>query len=428
MTVLNSSPRFSPNNQQRIPEKVQHSAPVLKNKDIVVVGLQPWYFPMGCNAKDIALLLAEHNRVMYVNIPVKRKIFLTNSDPKFTPHIDALKKKQELIRPIGPNIWEFYPDCVIDSANWLPFTGLFQIVNYFNTRRYAREIKKACKQLGFRDIIVFNDNDPYNGFYLKELLKPSLYIYYLRDFLQGFDYWRRHTAVIEPQLIRKSDVVVANSTYFAEYSSTLNPTSWYIGQGCNLEAFDASQDRPVPDDLQSIGRPIIGYIGALDSSRLDHDILRSIATENPGWNLVMVGPEDEKFLQSDLHDIPNIHFKGRKPFDQLAAYVKAFDVCINPQFNNTITRGNYPLKIDEYLAMGKPVVATRTVAMKIFEDHTYLADQPGEYTGLIKKALAANSQEKANERIRFAQSHSWENSVDELYKAIESTGKFTTES
>jgi glycosyltransferase involved in cell wall biosynthesis len=106
----------------------------------------------------------------------------------------------------------------------------------------------------------------------------------------------------------------------------------------------------------------------------------------------------------------------------------AFDVCINPQFNNTITRGNYPLKIDEYLAMGKPVVATRTVAMKIFEDHTYLADQPGEYTGLIKKALATDSQEKANERIRFAQSHSWENSVDELYKAIESTGKFTTES
>ena len=80
--------------------------------------------------------------------------------------------------------------------------------------------------------------------------------------------------------------------------------------------------------------------------------------------------------------------------------------------------GNYPLKIDEYLAMGKPVVATRTKAMKLFEEYTYLADKPEEYPDLIKKALAGDSKEKHRQRIAFAQTHTWENSMSELYKVI----------
>ena len=68
--------------------------------------------------------------------------------------------------------------------------------------------------------------------------------------------------------------------------------------------------------------------------------------------------------------------------------------------------------------MGKPVVATRTTAMNIFEDHTYLANEPGEYQGLIEKALVENNPEKQNERIAFAHGHTWENCMDEMYKAI----------
>jgi glycosyltransferase involved in cell wall biosynthesis len=93
-------------------------------------------------------------------------------------------------------------------------------------------------------------------------------------------------------------------------------------------------------------------------------------------------------------------------------------VCINPQLLNTITRGNYPLKIDEYLAMGKPVVASRTRAMKLFEEYTYLADKPEEYVSLIEKALAEDSEKNRVRRIKFAQSHTWKNSMDKLYSVI----------
>ncbi len=103
---------------------------------------------------------------------------------------------------------------------------------------------------------------------------------------------------------------------------------------------------------------------------------------------------------------------------ELPAYINAFDVCINPQVKNEITKGNYPLKIDEYLAMGKPVIATRTEAMRMFEPYTYLSDSPLEFVSLVKKALSENSEELSAARKAFAKTHTWEKSLEELSKVI----------
>jgi teichuronic acid biosynthesis glycosyltransferase TuaH len=394
--------------------------PGIKGRDIVMVGLQPWYFKTGCNAKNIANLLALHNRVLYVNVPIKRNAYYAKEpDPKLLPHIELRRAGGEPLQQLGQNLWEFYPESLIESVNWLPSTAAFRLLDHVNNRRFAANIRAAMKTLGFSNIILFNDNDIYNGFYLKELLKPSVYIYYFRDWLQGFSYWKKHATILEPELIRKSDVVLTNSLWFNQYSAGINPRTYYMGQGCDFDHFDPQKIAPTPpEDITPIPRPIIGYIGALDSERLSIDTIVLIAKSDPSWSIALVGPEDDAFLQSPLHQIPNVHFLGRKPFEQLASYVNTFDVCINPQQKNEITRGNYPLKIDEYLAMGKPVVATRTVAMELFKEHTFLANQPEDYPGLIQQALETNTAEEMRERIRFARTHSWENCMIPFYQSI----------
>src|SRR5690606_29560760 len=128
-----------------------------------------------------------------------------------------------------------------------------------------------------------------------------------------------------------------------------------------------------PDELKNISEPIIGYIGSISSVRLDINIIKNLAVNNPEWTIVLVGPQDEEFKESDIHRIKNIFFIGPKAIKDLPAYIKSFDVCINPQTLNILTIGNYPRKIDEYLAVGKPVVATATEAMKEFEDYVFLA-------------------------------------------------------
>ena len=394
---------------------------IVSGRDIVVIGLQPWYYEIGSNCKNIATQFAKHNRVLYVNLPVNRKTFHSrDKNQGIQQHCAVIKGKGEKIRPIGPNMWEFYPTSLVESINGLPSTKAFKAINYLNNRRFARNIRFAIRALGFKDIILFNDNDIYNGFNLKEMLRPSLYIYYCRDFLQGYDYWKKHVSVLEPQLIKKADAAVTNSTYYAEYCSTYNSRSFYIGQGCNFELFNIDQVHPKPEELARLAAPgpIIGYVGAIDSARLDEKIISVMAKSHPDWNIVLVGPEDGFFAASSLHELPNVHFTGRKPLQSLPDYVAHFDVCINPQLDNVITKGNYPLKIDEYLAMGKPVVATRTRTMKLFEDYTYLANVPEDYPALIEKALSEDGPDQAAARIAFARSHTWENSMKELYKVI----------
>jgi glycosyltransferase involved in cell wall biosynthesis len=105
----------------------------------------------------------------------------------------------------------------------------------------------------------------------------------------------------------------------------------------------------------------------------------------------------------------------------LPAYSSRFDVCINPQLLNEVTIGNYPLKIDEYLAMGKPVVATHTRAMELFGDAVYTAENPADYPALLDKALAEDNNILREKRIALANTHTWENSVRELLRAIENT-------
>ncbi|PSL43733.1 glycosyltransferase involved in cell wall biosynthesis [Chitinophaga niastensis] len=389
------------------------------NRDIVIVGLQPWYTKIGSNCKNIALEFARHNRVLYVNSPLDRRtIIKEKDDPHVQYQLKALEGKEKTVVQVEDNLWNLYPATILESINWIPSTTVFSWLNRRNNRRFANSIAAAIREMNFKDVILFNDNDIFRGYYLKEFLKPASYVYYSRDYLLGVDYWRKHGKILEPRHIAKADVAVANSLYLAEMLQQYNPNSFYVGQGCDLRLFDPTVQRERPADLPEGNRPLIGYVGALNTLRLDITILQAIATAHPEWQLVLVGPEDDAFRESSLHQLPNVYFPGKKDMQLLPAYIQAFDVCLNPQVVNEVTAGNYPLKIDEYLAMGKPVVATATQTMELFRGHVYLATSAAGYIPLIEEALRDHTPVLAQQRIRFAGEHTWENSVAAIYKAI----------
>lgn len=395
---------------------------IFKGRDIVVVGQQPWDVEIGSNCKNIAIEFSRHNRVLYVNSALDRRHKVNHAnDPKVKKRIDVVNGQADGLVELQENLWNLYPDEVIESINWMPHNFIYTFLNKINNKRFARSIDKAAKRLGFKNYILFNDDDLFKSFYLKELLKPAISIFYSRDFLLSVDYWKVHGKTMEPELIKKSDLCVANSTYLASYCRKYNPNSHYVGQGCDLEMFTNKQELATPADVVPIRKPVIGYVGALQSIRLDIELLAYVAKTKPEWSIVLVGPEDDVFKASNLHQIENIHFLGSKDPSTLPSYINSFDVCLNPQSINQVTIGNYPRKIDEYLAMGKPTVATRTEAMSVFEGHTYLGTTKEDYVTLIEKALTENNEEKQQQRIQFATAHTWENNVKEIYKAINLT-------
>ena len=391
---------------------------MIKGKDIVIVGLQPWDISIGSNCKNIAIEFSKFNRVLYVNAPIDRKTKLFQSrDPNIKKRLDIAKSGKNLIQ-VSDNIWNLYPIQIIESINWIPSTTIFKSLNKINNRRFGNEILKAIQKLSFIDYILFNDSDMLRSFYLPEILAPSLSIYYSRDNLMSQPYYYKHGHVLEPQLMSKSDIVFANSEYLAKYALRFNTNSFNIGQGCDLSVFHPYQKNIELPDIDNIKGPIIGYIGAISSLRLDIPLLEKICEERPDWNFVFIGGQDQPFLNSSLHDKKNVFFLGMKDVNLLPNYLAKFDLAINPQSLNPMTEGNYPRKIDEYLAMGKPVVATSTLTMEIFKNHVYLGKTPGEFILLIEKGLIENSEKKKSERISFANTHTWENCIIRIYQII----------
>ncbi len=393
---------------------------MIKNQDIIVMGIQAWDIEIGSNCKNIAVEMAKNNRVLYVNPPMDRvSRFRERHTEKIKKRMRVKKGQDKDLVQLDDTMWNLYPKTMIESINFVKNKGLFDFLNRRNAKRFAKDVKSAIERLGFKDYIIFNDSSMFLGQHIQQYLTPSFYVYYMRDYLTKNPYWRKNGVRLEPRLIQNADCVVNNSTLYAEYGKQFTEHSYMVGQGCDTSLFDDQmREITVPEDLKGIPGPIIGYVGFLSSRRLSIPILVHLAKARPDWNLVLVGPEDEKFTASELHQMDNVHFLGSRDASELPNYIKGFDVAINPQLINDATMGNYPRKIDEYLAMGKPTVASATKAMEYFKGHTYLGKTPEDYVALIEKALGENSKALEEKRRTFGLSHSWENNVNEIYHCI----------
>ena len=385
---------------------------------------QPWKSDIAFNFKDMAYELARYNRVLFIdragdrNTALKRMLSGKPADRENQPYLELIQE----------NFWVLHPKSILESGNWSPNYALFDFFNRINNKRLSAEIKRTMRELGLNNCLLINDNDFYRGLYLKSLLPVREYIFYIRDYLTIQPFFEKFGPRCEMEVIQRADLIVANSAYLANYASQWNPKSVDIGQGCNLGDFIAA-DLPEPSDMTEIPGPVIGYCGAITSMRLDEELLIHIAASLPEMSLVLVGPADKKFQKSKLHDFKNVYFLGGKKPGQTAAYIRHFTVCINPQLVNLLTIGNYPRKIDEYLASGKPVVATSTAAMEMFREHTRLCTSKEEYITNIRQLVREpewNTEEIKNKRRQFALGHSWENSVGmmgDAFSALEKNNK-----
>jgi teichuronic acid biosynthesis glycosyltransferase TuaH len=387
------------------------------NKDVIVVGLQPWDIEMGSNCKNIAMELSRKNRVLYVNRALDRASLITKrKDKKVQQRIKSIKGQIPDLTKEMDNLWVLNPRTILESVNKAP-SFLFRYFNKINNKRLARAIFSAMERLKFNPDILFIDNDFFRAYYLPELLNPEFSIYYIRDYLTDQPYFKKFGPEMEISLIRKVNLVAANSPYLAKYASKANENAYDIGQGCDFSLLSKNSDSGIPEDMKTIPEPVIGYMGALNSQRLDIDLIQQIAALRPDWSIVLVGNEDKAFANSQLHIMNNVYFLGFKEQEKLADYIRNFDVCINPQKVNSLTIGNYPRKVDEYLFMERPVVATYTEFMEKFKGYVYLCNSAEEYVSAITKAISdSQNNQRVDDRKFFALSHSWENSVGELSK------------
>ncbi len=388
-----------------------------KHEAYIIIAQQEWELNLGSNARNLATEFSKKSVVLYVNPAIDIKSIIKQIS---TIHG---RKRLKLALGLGRNtlkisdtLWVHTPQTISFSINWLKQISLYNFLNERNGKGFFKSLKRAIAQLGWTEekCIVLNDSQMFTGLFTKKYFQPLLNFYYIRDNLTEHPYFKLHGSRIEPQTIALADAVFSNSAYLADYARRYNPTSLDIGQGCETEMYQANMVHPEPPDLASIPHPRIGYVGFLTGERLDINLLEQLALAKSEWQIVLIGPEEVLFQRSNLHTLKNIHFLGSKIPNQLPAYIQHLDVCINPQLINALTVGNYPRKIDEYLAMGKPTVATNTPAMTMFLPHVELAVGVSEYQKAIEKALLPQNNLQRNEAIECAKSHTWEACIQQI--------------
>lgn len=390
----------------------------MKGKDFVFTSLQSWDTSIGSTVREIATEVSKNNRVLFLNSPLDLLTYLGKEDkPETILRRKVVKEGTHLLRKIKDNLWLLDFPFTVLPIQFLPDGPLFDWANRMNNKKIYSYAKKIMQEIGFHEYTLFMDNDLYRSYYAKEYLKPKTSVLYYRDHLLG-PYWKRHAPRLRPQLCAKSDLVLTNSEYFRDLFLPYNPKTYFVGQGVNLDHYDIKEFRPTPKDLEPIPHPLIGYTGYITSIRLDADLIYKVAKARPHYSFVLVGKEDDFFRSHPLHELKNIFFLGEKPYNEVSAYISAFDVCLNPQIINKVTDGNWPLKIDEYLALGKPTVATRTDFMKIFKNTVWTCLGAEEYVAAIDEALTRNSEEDIRARVLMAESHSWEQCVKRIYSHI----------
>jgi len=152
---------------------------------------------------------------------------------------------------------------------------------------------------------------------------------------------------------------------------------------------------------RNLTQPIIGYVGGIHR-HVDLELIKQIALQHPEWTWVLVGSVQVE--TAGLENIANIKLLGAKPHNELVNYINQFAVCTVPYANTESTATVVPTKINEYLATGKPVVATELPTIREFnKEHgllTLAAANAEAFSAAIAAALGTTHDEVLSRRRR----------------------------
>ncbi|MGQ0665950.1 MAG: glycosyltransferase [Nitrospiraceae bacterium] len=310
------------------------------------------------------------------------------------------------------------PELTIYAPLVLPFPHS-RLVRRINRWIILRKVKKWIGgRLGPEVVFWFYFPSPLN-LDLMRAGKDGLTVYQIMSSAEAV---RPHPAFIEANdaMLKECDLVFANSRRLRVQAGRHNPSAHLFRAGVSLEVFEGKDDLEKPAELQGVEGPVVGYVGALHQW-VDVGLIRDVATAMPNFHFILVGPIVRDV--DALCKMQNIRLVGQKPHREIPQYVRCFDVCIIPYVRDAYTETAYPAKLNEYLALGKPVVATPLPELEDYNREfggvLRLAGDVTTFSKALQEAVRDTTPAVREHYRRVARRNAWSTVVADMSTLIE---------
>lgn len=389
---------------------------MIKSENIICVSYSTWEGPYTKSVVQLMSLLAENNRVLYVEYPftIKDVVYaMAGKSRAPLARILGLRRRAVLKETPG-GAWVLHwvlPPLI--PVNSIRNDRLYRIILKADTWIYRRSLTRAIRSLNLADPVMVYAYNPIFGEQLTGRLGQKADIYYCYD---GFPQDRRgirawHADRRFPAL---ADGVIVSSDFLRDQKLVVTPNVCSVKNGVDFELFNRSA-RTAPSPGES--RKKIGYIGSIDQ-RFDLETVRHAVVNLPGYDFEFTGDVRNETVRTELLQYSNVAFLPPVRPEEVPERLRGYDAGIIPYLCNEINRNVYPLKINEFLAVGVPVVLTRFADLPEFSGNASFASSKEEFLSHLVEAVTGDSREKTAGRIEFARSNSWKARAEEFAAAI----------
>jgi len=395
-----------------------------------IVCLASNWFEHPTSKHHVMRILSELNHVLWVNYHASRRPKLGGRDARMIAR--RLRQVCGGARRVSPTLEVLSPLLVPVPDS--------RLARYVNGRVLARQIRAALRRAGRphsprvaarpMQLWLFTPDVPE----LIDLLPAERVVYYcVDDFaaFAGFD--AGLVAELEGRTIAGSDIVITTSAKLYEQRRPLHANTHLVLHGVDYDHFAAAADLSpdaIPDDIKHLPRPVLGYFGLI-SDYVDLELLGQAARRRPDWSFVLIG--EARCDLGWLQGLSNVHVLGGRPYKELPAYCRGFDVGLIPFRMNRLTRAVNPIKLREYLAAGLPVVSAPLPEVNRYAHRqagcpshppgcschaVYTAEGLDEFLAACVAALQAGGAANRRARQALVRSEGWRARVELLSEIV----------
>lgn len=377
---------------------------------IVCVSRQEWHTPLPTNRQQIMTRAAQRGHsVLFLETggQLGRHVWSLAGGPGRT----SLARRLLATESVAPGIR------VRKALTLAPWGQAYRGANAVNARLTSPLVRALGRRLGGPFVLWLYDPC---AFELVGSCGEALAVYdCVDDYAEqvGSDARRkRFVAEADAEAARRSALVFATTEGLFERQRSRNTNTHLVPNGADYDHFAGVRAGSEAQEALALGHPLVGFAGNLTEEKVDFALLERLAEARPDWTLALVGPADERARPAveRLARRSNVAWLGPQSYDEVPRYVAAFDVGLIPYRTNAYTRNCSPLKVFEYLAAGKPVVATGVPVLGSMEPDVVLADGVEDLCAAIERALVSSQNGAVARRRSLAAKNTWDTRADRL--------------